>query len=149
MRRLSNKSARIRTSFSGAILRLSSKTQGIGTSFIYMSIYTQYIYICIYLHVHTHVRTYIYIFKSCYFHIHICEDTYVSSCTHTYICQYRCLCFCFGCDVWESRWLICTPSGAWHARRCKCIDSAGSFGDDVIVGDARMYIMRGDILHAR
>ena len=40
-------------------------------------------------------------------------------------------------------------SGAWHARRCSYIDSAGSFGDDVMAGDARMYIMRGDRLHAR
>ena len=35
-------------------------------------------------------------------------------------------------------------SGAWHARRCNCIDSAGSFGDDVMAADARMYIIRGD-----
>ena len=45
---------------------------------------------------------------------------------------YRKLVFCFA-----------HLSGAWHARRCNCIDSAGSFGDDVMVGDARMYIMTG------
>ena len=83
-------------------------------------------------------------FNSFYIHIHICEDIYIPSCTHTYICPCICACFCFSCDVWDACFLRCTSSGAWHARRCNCIDSAGSFGDDVMVGDARMYIMRGD-----
>ena len=69
-------------------------------------------------------------------HTYVYMPIYVYACVSAVI--YRKLVFC-----------VAHLSGAWHARRCNYIDSAGSFGDDVMVGDARMYIMRGDILHAR
>ena len=65
MRRLSDNSARIRTSFIGGILRLSGKTQGIGTSFIHMSVYTQYIYICTYIGMYVYIYIYTHILQVC------------------------------------------------------------------------------------
>ena len=64
---------------------------------------------------------------------------------HTYVYVHICL-YVFVLVVMYRKLVVCVAyiSGAWHARRCHYIDSAGSFGDDVMVGNARMYIMRGD-----
>ena len=78
MRRLSDNSARIRTSFIGCILRLSSKTQGIGTSFIYMIIYTHYIYIYyIGMYIYIHIQIFLYSYTYMRRHIHPLMHTYV------------------------------------------------------------------------
>ena len=92
----------------------------------------------IYLYIHTPISN-LFIF------IYILAKTYTSP--HAHIRIYVHICFyVFVLVVMYRKLVVCVAyiSGAWHARRCNCIDSAGSFGDDVMVGDARMYIMRGD-----
>ena len=86
MRRLSNKSTRIRTSFSGAILRLSCETQRIGTSFIYVNIYIHnisiYIWTCTLTYADRHTCICIYIHISLSIYIYIC----FTSCSSTSAC---------------------------------------------------------------
>ena len=73
--------------------------------------------------------------------IYIYAKTYTSPHAYVHICLYV-----FVLVVMYRKLVVCVAyiSGAWHARRCNCIDSAGSFGDDVMAADARMYIIRGD-----
>ena len=92
-----------------------------------------------YIYIYTHISSlviFIYIsaktYTSPHAHIRIYVHIYVYA--FVSVVMYRRLVF----------FCVAHLSGAWHARRCNCIDSAGSFGDDVMVGDARMYIMRGD-----
>ena len=65
---------------------------------------------------------------------------------HTYVYMSIYVFMFFVLVVMYRKLVVCVAyiSGAWHARRCNCIDSAGSFGDDVMAADARMYIIRGD-----
>ena len=91
--------------------------------YIYIYIHTPKLFVFIYIYAktytspHAHIRIY----------VHICFYVFVL------VVMYRKLVVC-----------VAYLSGAWHARRCNYIDSAGSFGDDVMAADARMYIIRGD-----
>ena len=89
---------------------------------------------------------YIYIhISNLFIFIYIYAKTYTSPHAHIRIYVHKSV-YAFVSVVMHKELVFCVAhlSGAWHARRCNYIDSAGSFGDDVMAADARMYIIRGD-----